>query len=1246
MTNGMKRSEAASHGRCKPSRAARFSLCLLAFAVLLAVLPGCDCGRSDLGPVESPEDDGQAAVKPTADSAREALAEFNRGAGLMEQYTGRPDALDALGRAVELEPDWIAARYNLGLANLHLGGSAEEGEKDPAEGVKERYDVARDLFEQVLAEQPDHVHAHFSLGVLCRHLGDTRSALEHFEVAHRLDPDDPFVAFKYGEALADLDRADEAMKLFERCVELDPGFISGIYRLAGLYMRAGQREKAIPLFDRFNALKATELAGGTFGVELKYGTLGRYYMVLGPDNLPLQPPDGPSSPRIIFSPETTSLEGVASAWPWSGGSTNLPGVAAGDVDADGDLDLCLTVDGGAASLWLNDGQGGFVRGETVADRAVSPCFGDVDNDGDLDLWLGRVGQDLLLTNDGAGNFTPTPLDRPSADPSIAATDRAGIHVEELTSVGPADEDPLQPPEVEPDLETITPCARLADLDSDGDLDLLAFRLAAGSVPTTGDAISAATIVHNNNRDGTFVDIAQRLGLDFPNVPIATVVYDDFDNDRDLDMVVFPAGQAEPIAWVNDRVWTHHRLDARTTGLAVSHVISATSGDPNRDGRRDLLIFTDDGVRLYLNRGRFRFELHEDFANRVGSLGGSGGQFADMDNDGDLDLVIPDANRRDGGRGPVLLVNDWPRDRFLDASLADAALLFAALECEAGASCVVADFTGNGLCDVLLAPTGQAPYLVKNVTQGGHWAEFDLTGTRPGNKEARSNQSAIGARVEIKTGTVVQQFVVGVPSGPVAMPPLRIHAGLGEYPSVQWLRIIWPDAVLQAELELAADRVTTIEEVPRKGTSCPHLFAWDGSRFQFVADFGGVGGLGYLVAPGLYATPDPTELLPLPELQPLDGYYVLQAIEPLEEVVYLDEVKLVAVDHPIDTRVYPNEMAAVNAPPPTAEIFCFAETIDPISAVDHRGVDVTDMLRDVDRRYAGATELDPRFTGYAEEHFVELDFGDRLAELALDARLILFLHGWVDYSYSSTNFAAAQAGLRLEAPSVHVLRDGRWVELFHEVGYPAGLQHMMSLEVTGKILPGDRRIRISSNMAVYWDRIYLARRLGEAPLFYHEAAVAEADLHFRGYPREYSPDGRHPNLYDYTNVDRTACWKLMEGDYTRFGRVDELLDAPDDRFVIMGPGDEVTLRFPADAFGPVPEGYRRSFLLKTDTFCKGMNLMAAHPDSVEPLPFHAMSGYPYGEDEQYPDNAATGEYRRRYNTRRVRTRAGSVGPDSR
>ncbi len=365
--------------------------------------------------------------------------------------------------------------------------------------------------------------------------------------------------------------------------------------------------------------------------------------------------------------------------------------------------------------------------------------------------------------------------------------------------------------------------------------------------------------------------------------------------------------------------------------------------------------------------------------------------------------------------------------------------------------------------------------------------------------------------------------------------------------------------------------------------------------------------------------------------------MLQVLEPLEEAVYFDEAKLIAVDHPVGTEVYPHELMATGAPPPPFEVFCFERPIDPVQVVDHRGTDVTEQLCRIDRRYAGATEPDRRFAGFAEDHFVELDFGGRLKNVAPDSRLILCLHGSVEYAYSSTNFAAGQAGMRIKPPSIHAFRGGQWVELFREVGYPAGVQHMMTLDVTGMILPGDQKIRVSSNMELHWDRIFLAEHLADASLSLKEVPATSADLHFFGYPREYSPDGLPPNLYDYGNVDRAAAWKLMEGRYTRYGEVVELLDAADDCYVIMGRGEELTLRFPADAFGPIPEGRRRSFILKTDSFCKDMDLYTAHPDTVEPLPFHAMSGYPYGPNEHYPDNEKTQEYRRRFNTRHVRAR---------
>ena len=209
----------------------------------------------------------------------------------------------------------------------------------------------------------------------------------------------------------------------------------------------------------------------------------------------------------------------------------------------------------------------------------------------------------------------------------------------------------------------------------------------------------------------------------------------------------------------------------------------------------------------------------------------------------------------------------------------------------------------------------------------------------------------------------------------------------------------------------------------------------------------------------------------------------------------------------------------------------------------------------------------------------------------------------------------------------MLRDGRWVELFREVGYPAGLHHTMTLDVTGQAparRPQDSAS--SSNMDLYWDRIFLAGAPGPGGALAQGSRRRSADLHFLGYPREYSPDGRQPNLDYYHNCDRAVPGSPWTATTPATARWPSLLGEADDCYVIMGPGEELTLRFPADAFGPVPPGCRRTFILKTDSYCKDMDLYTAYPDTVEPLPFHAMSGYPYGPDEHYPDTPKTRAYR--------------------
>jgi hypothetical protein len=83
------------------------------------------------------------------------------------------------------------------------------------------------------------------------------------------------------------------------------------------------------------------------------------------------------------------------------------------------------------------------------------------------------------------------------------------------------------------------------------------------------------------------------------------------------------------------------------------------------------------------------------------------------------------------------------------------------------------------------------------------------------------------------------------------------------------------------------------------------------------------------------------------------------------------------------------------------------------------------------------------------------------------------------------------------------------------------------------------------------------------------------------------------------------------------------------------GDEITIEFRADELPPLPAGVARSFLLYAEGFGKDMDFHSAHSQTVEPLPFHGMTSYPYPAGERYPQDSAHLDYLLEYNTRRVR-----------
>jgi hypothetical protein len=351
---------------------------------------------------------------------------------------------------------------------------------------------------------------------------------------------------------------------------------------------------------------------------------------------------------------------------------------------------------------------------------------------------------------------------------------------------------------------------------------------------------------------------------------------------------------------------------------------------------------------------------------------------------------------------------------------------------------------------------------------------------------------------------------------------------------------------------------------------------------------------------------------------------------MEEVVYLDQVRLLAVDHPRDAAVYPNEYFSSGPPFPEFKIILSREAHPPLGAWDERGRNVLSQLLDRDRSYVTGFGLLP-FKGFAELHSIELDLGQWNPR----GPLRLLMHGFTDYFTATSVYAAQQAGVKVIPPYVEA-RDsaGRWLRFADDIGFPAGLARTMVADLTGRLPAGTRRIRISTNLKIYWDQILIDTTPEGTPYRLAELPLAEATLRFLGYPREVPGDPPADLRYLYEELSSSGPYARHAGNYTRYGDVRALLADSDDRFVILGSGDEIALEFDPARLPPLPEGWKRDYFFYADGFSKDMDFYAAYGDTVGPVPFHAMGRYPYPDDRAYPPSASVLEYFLSYNTRQV------------
>ena len=602
---------------------------------------------------------------------------------------------------------------------------------------------------------------------------------------------------------------------------------------------------------------------------------------------------------------------------------------------------------------------------------------------------------------------------------------------------------------------------------------------------------------------------------------------------------------------------------------------------------------------------------------LGLARGWGLAAVDYDNDGWMDLVaIGDAA---GTSKLVVLRNDG--GHLVDQSAASGA---SKLSLKDTRTVVVADLDGDGDMDlVVTAADGQSTLVRNDGGNANHAVKLTLKGLA-------DNRSGVGTKMEVQAGTSWQKLETVAATGLFGQSSPELLVGIGQEQTVDVVRLLWPTGVVQDEVDIATSKPAALEEVDRRGSSCPLVFTWNGRGYDFITDAVGPAVIGHWVAPRETNVADPDEYIRIEgrHLLPRDGRLSVKYMEPMEEVNYLDQVRLMAVDHPAGTEMYPNEYFAATAPPPSATIYGVRDAHLPVGAWDETGRDVLPELRARDRRFVNV--VDAPFRGFARLHALELDLG----ALPANGPVRLLMTGFTDYFTATSMFAAHQARVDAVVPWLEAQTDdGKWTRVSDDIGFPAGLYRTMTADLTGKLPTGAHRIRIWTNLKVYWDEILVDTTPGGAvPLRTTTAPLLSANLAFRGFPRETTGTPAADLRYAYAPVSQYGPWARHRGFYTRYGDVTPLVRSVEDHFVIFGAGEEVSLEFDATALPPLPAGWTRDYLFYANGYVKDMDFYGRYAQTVTPLPFADMKTYPYEAPRSYP--AANDSYLLEWNTREV------------
>jgi len=1031
------------------------------------------------------------------------------------------------------------------------------------------FEGARQVFNALVESHPTDadLRTNLAIAVLNRqNEGDETAAREILDGVLAEDPDHLRARYVRGLLFLHAGESQAAFVDFHAVAEADPGDAEAAYYTGQASMQVENIEGALEWFQRaidgdpylrsahYRAFQALQRLGRVDEaepyiqrfqslqgnprarlMEFKYTKMGRRAEVAVVGSVSAEEVAQPEGP--IFASPVRMVESEATEIP---NDTSRSNVTACDFDGDGNLEFFVASasiqSGGGENLVLTTGSGGLALDADHPLAGVKGVNTALWGDVDND---GR--DDVYLCRRGPNQLWM----------QTSASEWIEVAAEADATGG--------------DFDTVD--GALFDADHDGDLDLFL-------VQSDGD-----NELLNNNRDGSFRSLADGSGLGGGGRESLAVVVTDLDGDLVADLMVVNRQPPHEV-YLNRLLWEYQPATG-WDAFASASITAAVAGDVDADGRVE--VFTIDGTTTIDRWTPDAGGVWSPMALAALDEGigiPAGLELGDVDGDGVIDLLAT------GPGGWALFSTEDGRVLASDRGALSGGGLFV-LDPGRGPSLI-----GWSAADGLIARhPGDGRFA---------FVTIEFSGLDDEANSMRTNASGIGTRFAARVGarwTVMDTHRRCSGPGQSRQP---VAIGLGGAPGVDFVAIDWTDAVFQTEMGLAPGEIHTIAETQRQLSSCPVLFAWNGERFEFVSDLLGVGGMGYAIGPGEYAEPRPWEnlMLPADAVQPKDGRIAVKLTEPMEEAAYIDAIRMVAYDVPPGWSMTIDDRMAILGPKPTGRTILYREIAEPVRAYNERGEDVTEAMAEADHRAAPVGELDRRFIGrLAGEHILTLEFDEALNWLG--RRLALVADGWVEYPYSSTSFAAWQAGADYRPPTLEARgADGRWTVVLEAFGYPAGMPRQISVPLP-RLPMGTTAIRLRTNQEIYWDHVAVVGVEVTEEIIRSDLELITAVVEQVGFARRTTGAQQLPH-YDHDR--RVPIWdtRVQPGFYTEFGDVTDLISVADDALAIIGPGEGVHLEFAPPTEEPAP-GWTRIYVLEAEGWCKDMDLYTEDGGTLGPIP---------------------------------------------